>query len=131
MSYGFNTRMKLFDNVLINGAGSAESDAIVLAFVAALAGLVLQAASVAGTADVKLEYVTSPDGTNYEDYTDTQDITSSTLTDRTGGPEGFNAFVMPPLTPGSQTIKFRVTGVNANPADTRVTVYAFIREGMQ
>jgi len=93
-------------------------------------GVVVKASSVSGTADVKVEYVTSPDNTNYEAYADTQDITSSTLLDKANNPEGANPFNMPPLIPSNGWIKFKVTGIALNPADTLVDLTMIIREGM-
>lgn len=129
MSTSSLTRATLFDNVLVTSLLSVESGALSLYHISTLESFILRASSVSGTSDVKLEYITSPDGTNYESYSDTTDITSSTATDKPNNKEGFNPFFPPASAPMSEYIKLKVTGVNANPADTLVTCYAILREG--
>jgi hypothetical protein len=111
---------------LINAAGSSESGIFPLKYAAELEGLGLRAASVTGTADVKMQYAVSPAGTNFSDYGDNADIVSSTLLANTTAPEGYNDYSLPAGLLG--WIKFKVTGIAANPADTLVTCYLFIRE---
>lgn len=122
------SRVTLLDDVLINGTGSEESGALPLQHITGIAGLGLVITSVLGDADISLGYVTSPDGENYESYDDTPLIITSSLTERPGQPEGGNMWNQPSLTPSAQYIKYKVIGVNLNPADTRVTLYAFITE---
>lgn len=124
------TRATLFSSVLINATGSEESEALPLQHILQVEGFSLRAASVAGDADVTLEYALSPDGTNFESYDDNQPITSSTATDKAGNPEGYNTFPMPFSIPASGFIKFRVTGVGSNAADTLVDLYLYFREGI-
>jgi hypothetical protein len=131
MAVGYLTRCTLLDNVAVASTASQESGALPLQYVSQIESVMCKAASASGTADVKIEYITSPDGTNYEAYADTLDITASTLTDKAGNAEGFNPFPMPALIPSNLYIKFKVTGVNLNPADTLVTLYALLREGMR
>jgi hypothetical protein len=124
------TQVKLMSAVLVASTGSVESSAFPLQYVVSIEGIVVKASSVSSTADVKVEYVTSPDNVNYEAYADTQDITSSTLLDKAGNPEGANPFNMPPLIPSNGWIKFKVTGIASNPADTLVDLIMMVREGM-
>ena len=125
------TRATLLSAVLVNGTGNVETEILSLQHVNFIESLVLRASSVSGTADVKLEYVTSPDGTNFESYSDTTDITSSTLVDKPNNAEGFNPFFPPIDAPLNSYVKFRVTGIGSNPADTLVTLYAQLREGVR
>ena len=123
------TRATLFTATLINAGGSAESGLFPLQYVKGLQGLGLQASSVTGTADVKVQYAVSPDGTNFSDYQDNPDIVSSTLLANPTAPESFNDYPLP--NPLLGYLKFKVTGVAANPADTLVTAYLFFNEEME
>jgi hypothetical protein len=127
MSLTMITRVTLFDAVLINAAGTAESGAVPLQYVSRLEGLDLKVSSVSGTADVKVQYAVSPDNTNFSDYGDNPNITASTLLANPTAPEGFNAYPLP--TPMAGYIKFKITGIAANPADTLATGYLIMREG--
>ncbi len=130
MPISYLTQAKLMQAVAVASTGSVETSAFPLQYVVSIEGVIVKASSVSGTADVKVEYVTSPDGTNYEAYADTQDITSTTLLDKPNNTEGANPFTMPPLIPSNGWIKFKVTGVAANPADTLVDLTMIVREGM-
>lgn len=123
------TRATLFSAVLINGAGNAESPILDLRLVARLEGLILQASSVTGTADVKVQLSTSHNGVAFDNYADNPDVVSSTLLAKPTAPEGFNTYAMPaPLSPYA---KLKVTGVGTNPADTLITGYVMMREGRE
>lgn len=87
----------------------------------------LQMSSVSGTADAKLEFSQSQDGTNWDSYADNPDITSSTLIDRPNNAEGMNFYPMPH--PLGRYVKFKITGIAANPADALATLYALWQEG--
>ncbi len=124
------TRATLLNAILVNGVGSVETEALPLQHVNFIESMVIRASSVTGTADVKLEYVTSPDGTNWEAYADTTDITASTLVEFANNAEGFNPLFIPADAPLNAYVKFKVTGIALNPADTLVTLYAMLREGV-
>lgn len=129
MPNSYLTRATLYNAVVVVSTDAGiESPVVDLKDAAQLPSVVLKASSVSGAADVKLEYVTSPDSTNFEDYADTVDITSSTNTDKPNNKEGFNPYFMP-TAPENRYIKFKVTGVGSNPADTLVTCYMMLREG--
>lgn len=130
MTQSYLTRAKVFDGVLVDSTGAVTSVSLRLKDAATISSIVMRAASVTGAADVKLEYITSPDDTNYEAVADTQDITASSATDKTGGPELFNSYMMP-TAPENSYIKFIVTGVGGNPADTIVDCYVMLREGIR
>ena len=126
-----NTRLvrhTLFLDVTVNATAAITSPSISLEYVTRVEGLFLRARSVAGTADVRAEYATSWDGTEYESFADTTDITSSTNTDKPGNPEGFNTYTMPSVL-GNRYVQIQVTGTAANAADTLVTAYLIVREG--
>lgn len=123
-------KAKIFDDVLVASTGNVESEVLPIGWITTLESLVISAVSETGDADVMLEFATSPDGVNFEHYDDTTPITTSTLTDKSNGPELYNPFFMSAV-PYNLYIKFRVTGVNSNPADTQVTILAILREGEQ
>ena len=119
-------RAKIFDAVAVASTGNAVSTSIPLEWVERVEAVVLKAISASAVADVKIEYAGSPDDTNYESYDDTDDITSSTLLENANTPEAFNSYAVPAIL--NRYIKFKVTGVASNPADTLVTGYALLRE---
>ena len=80
-----------------------------LYFAEDIKGVVLRAASDTGIADVKLEYETSHDGTNWDHHDDNPDITSSTLTDKPNNAEGYNSYSVPPIF--NQWIRFVVSNL--------------------
>ena len=126
-----NTRLvryTLFLDVLVDATAAITSPSISLEYATQVESVFLRARSVAGTADVKLEYAQSWDGTEYDSFDDTMDITSSTNTDRPGNAEGFNTYTMP-TTIGNRYIQIRATGTATNAADTLVTGYLIMREG--
>ena len=120
-------RHTLFLDALVNATAAIISPSISLEYATRVEGLFLRARSVSGTADVKAEYATSWDGTEYDSFDDNADITSSTVTDKANNTEGFNTFSVAATL--NRYIQIRVTGVAANPADTRVTAYLIVREG--
>lgn len=120
--------MVLYSNVLVNATGNAVSEIINTKYAAGIESISLRAASVTGTANVKLEFQTSDDGVNFDSYTDNGVITASTLTEKPNNTEGFNNYILPPLIPVVRYIRFKVTGVGSNPADTRVDAYLNLRE---
>ena len=126
-----NTRLvrhTLFLDVTVNATAAITSPSISLEYATRVEGLFLRARSVAGTADVRAEYATSWDGTEYDSFADTTDITSSTNTDRPGNAEGFNTYTMPSVL-GNRYVQIQVTGTATNAADTLVTAYLIVREG--
>lgn len=126
-----NTRLvrhTLFLDITVNGTAAITSPSILLEYATRVEGVFLRARSVAGTADVRLEYAQSWDGTEYDSFDDTADITSSTNTDRPGNAEGFNIYTMPG-TVGNRYIQIRATGTATNATDTLVTGYLIVREG--
>ena len=128
MSTAFLTRATLFAAVLVGGVGtSGDSPALDLQLAGGNLHLSLQAASVLGTADVKVQFAQSPDNTNWDAYADNPDIVASTLLAKPGNPEGFNQYPMPG--PLARYLKCRITGVALNAADTLATLYAFWQEG--
>lgn len=130
MPISYLTQVKLLTAQSVSLLTSAETGAFPLQYVVGIEGVVVKASSVSGTADVKVEYITSPDNVNYEAYADTQDIVASTLLEKAGNPEGSNPFIMPLLVPSNGYIKFKVTGITLNPADTLVDLTLLVREGM-
>lgn len=119
-------RFNLLADVLVNAAAAVETSACHLVRCDRPEGLQLKAASAAGTASVKVEMATSPDGTAWDSYDDRPDIIADNTTDFPNNQEGWNVATMPnPLNP---FVKFKVTGLAANPADTLVSVGLLARE---
>lgn len=112
-------RIKVLDNVLVNATAAVESGWLDTRHMEKLRGLTLSATSVLGAANVKLEYQVSEDKMSATDYSEAQALTSSTATDFTTAPEGMHSLDMPDV--NARYVRFRVTGVGSNPADTRVT----------
>ena len=78
------------------GAGlTLTGPTIDLQHVERVESLQLRVSSAAGTAAVRVEYQTSPDGTNWDEEDDNPDITASTLLAKAGNPEGWNAYPIP------------------------------------
>lgn len=125
-----NTRLVRYPLMLektINGTGTETSTYVSLEYAERVESLMLKASSVSGTADVKAEYASSWDTTEFENFDDTSDITSSTLLARTNSPEGWNIYSM--SSPLNRYIRIRITGVAVNPTDTIVSAYLIVREG--
>lgn len=120
-------KMRVFDNVLVNGTGNVVSSIIDMRWAEQAEALLFQASSVAGTADVKFEYAVSATESDagFGSFDDEPDILASS-----GGltnPEGWHTVSMPNML--APFVKLKVTGIGTNPADTRVTAYLLIREG--
>lgn len=107
--------------------GNEISGYVSLEFATQVESLMLRASSVSGAADVKAEFAVSWDTTEFTNFDDTADITSSTNTDRANNPEGWNTYSV--AAPLNRYIRIRITGVGANPADTIVSAYLIVREG--
>lgn len=118
----------LFDNVLVNATGSVEGPILDFRVGPSITpyAIAMKASSVSGTADVKLDFHTSEDGTNFDHYDDRPDIVSSSLSERTNGPELWNEYPFTDVM--NKFIQMQVTGVNSNPADTRVSAKILFRE---
>lgn len=121
----------LFDAVLINGTGNAESVVIDLQVGPVQAPyplmIALQALSASGAApDVKLQYAVSEDGTNFSAYADHANVISSTLIERVNNIEGWNQYPLEGLS--TKYVKFKVTGIVGNHTDTRVSAKVLMRE---
>jgi hypothetical protein len=88
--------------------------------------LLVQAASTTGDADISIEYAVSHDGETFGEYTDNDPIVTSSQSEFET-PEGLTAIPMPNML--APFVKFRLTGVGSNPADTVVTIRLLLREG--
>ena len=125
------SRIVLFDNVLVNATGASSrqdttAGAIDLRYVSRSLGVLIQAASVVGAADIKLEYRISHDGLAFGSFDDETDIIAASATDFSSNPEGWHTVDIAAFL--SRYVDFRLEGVNANPADTLVTAYLLIEE---
>lgn len=106
----------------VASTGTALTAAFDLRRCGSVEALWIVATSATGDADVKVEYALSLDGTTYTTFATYTDLTSSTATDfaSPAAPEGLNRVLMPVVP--ARWIKFLVTGVGSNPADTLVTL---------
>lgn len=118
----------LFDNVLVASTGSVEGPILDFRVGPSITpyAIVMKASSVIGTADVKLDFHASEDGTNFDDYDDRPDIVASSLSERANGPELWNEYPFTDVM--NNYMQMKVVGVNANPADTRVSAKILFRE---
>jgi len=115
----------LFDAVAVASTGSAESQVVPMRAVAVAESLLVQATSASGTADIKVEYAVSHDGVNFGSYDDYTDLIASSVTEFQTD-EGLTAISLPNML--APYVKFKVTGVGSNPADTLVTMRLLLRE---
>lgn len=117
---------RLLTNEAVASTGNAVSPALHLNLIDSIDAIVLKASSVAGAADVRVQYATSPDGTNFDAYDDNEDLCPSTLLQFPNNPEGYN--VLPAPAARNLYLKLKVTGIGSNNADTLVTAIAMCRE---
>lgn len=120
-------QFKLFDNVLVAELGTAVRGLLDYGTVKSFLAIEMRAASAGGTADVKLEMRVGPREDSLGDYADIADIVSSTALAFPATPEGWHRYSVPE--PLGRFIEWKVTGVGANPADTRVDAYLLFTEG--
>jgi len=90
-----------------------------------LASLFLACSSASGTADVKIEVAFSADGSTFTPY---DVVVSSTLTGFPSNAEGLNRQSLDAFDPLAASLRFRVTGVASNPADSVCTVDLVARD---
>lgn len=108
----------------IGASGSVESP-IINSQKADPEVLMLRVTSVAGAADVRVQYCISNDGITFNSYTSQDDLVTSTATEFAGkGPEEYHALVLP-LAPW---MKVKVTDVTAALVDTIVDLTLWSRE---
>lgn len=94
------------------GAGlTLTSPSIDTRLLTRIEGLQLRASSVAGVADVRIEYQTSWDDVNWDEEDDNTDIAASTLLAKPGNPEGWNTYPVP--APLARYIRFLVDEISA------------------
>jgi len=117
---GRQVQTSIFSATAVASTGSATSSAQKLGSEDGALALAIVATSASGTADVKVEFALSLDGTTYGSFDDSADITSSTAGD-CATPEGLCVIALPPRVLFAPFVKFKVTGVGTNPADTVVT----------
>lgn len=119
----------LFASVVVASTGSVEGPIIDLSGVGPLSSpfaISLRAASVTGTADVKVQVHSSEDGVNFSAYADHPSLTDSTLLSKPNGPELFNEYPLADVL--NKYMQLKVTGVASNPADTVLDAKLLVRE---
>jgi hypothetical protein len=119
---------QLFDAEAVASTGAKTTASLDTKFLSRIESLALKAVSASGDADVKVEYQTSQDDSNWDAAADNDDITSSQATQFANNKEGWNHIDM--VTHLSRYIRFVVTGVGSNPADTLVSLKAICRESI-
>lgn len=125
--------VQVFNGVTVNATGSVESAVIDLRVGVESSptpyALSLKVDSAGGpnTSDVQVQVCESQDGTNFDAYSDRADIVSSTLLARPGGPGLYNIYPLTGLL--APFLKFKVTGVASNPADTVLDARLLYKEG--
>lgn len=110
-------RVPLWDAAAIASTGTLTSPAIDFRY-ATLDSFTYKASSSAGTADVKIEYAISEDGTNFGSFDDNTDLVASSNAVATA--EGIKA--VPGVVLAAPWIKIKVTGGASNNADTVFTM---------
>lgn len=129
MSVLSQTVYTLWSGTTVGGGATLISAAIDLLHVDLVESLALRVSSVAGTANVRVEYQTSHNGTDWDEEDDNPDITASTLTDKAGNPEGWNNFSMP--APLARFLRIHIDEISAAVlTDTLVSAKLVCREGL-
>lgn len=104
-------------NAKVNAGGNIVSPVLDLRWGDRTAWVLeMKAASAGGTADVKVEVASSPDGVTFDNYLTS--LTASTNTQFAATPEDYHTYPMD--LNGAPYCKIKITGVNANPADTLI-----------
>jgi len=112
---------QIADDAAVASTGSATTSGFDLRQFGTNEALFFQAVSVSGDADVKIEYALSLDNSTYTDFSDFTDLIASSLTTYASFPETLHRILLPVM-PG-RWVKFKVTGVSSNPADTTVDLW--------
>lgn len=105
-----------------------ESPVIDLRLVGAVVCIQLKAASETGTAQVKVQFRTSPDGTNFDAYADNSDIVANQTLSFPNNTEGWNRIPFTKEDIANRYIQFLVSGIDTNPADTLASLYVLCEE---
>lgn len=117
----------IFTAQAVGAAGTLTGPAVNLQFSRQVEGLLLKASSVAGVANVKAGFQTSPDGISWDARADRSDVIAASLTDRPGNPEGWNTYAMP--APLNRFFRLIVDEISAGAlADTLVDAKLLVRE---
>jgi hypothetical protein len=116
-------RVPLWDVTAIASTATLTSPPIPLSR-ADFESILYKATSVAGTADVKIEYAISEDGTNFGSFDDNTDLVASSNAVPTA--EGLKT--IPGVTVAAPWMKIKVTGTASNNADTLFTGVVYLRE---
>mgnify|MGYP001614628985 FL=1 len=123
------TSYLLWSGTTIGGGATLTSAAIDLLHVDLVEALRLRVSSVAGTANVRVEYQTSHNGTDWDEEDDNVDIVASTLLAKAGNAEQWNSFPMP--APLARYIRILVDEISAAVlTDTLVESKLLCREGL-
>ena len=119
----------LWTGTTVGAAATLTSAAVDLNHVDLVESLLLRVSSVAGVADVRVEFQTSYNNNDWDDEDDHPDITASTLLAWPGNPEGWNRYPMPAA--NNRYIRFLVDEISAAAlADTLVEARLLCREGL-
>ncbi len=123
------TRKILWEGTTIGAGATLTSATVDLNHVDMIEALALKVSSVAGTADVRVEFQTSHDAVNWDSSDDNPDIIASTLTAKTNNPEGWNGYPMP--APLSRYLRILIDEISGGGlADTLVEAALICREGL-
>ena len=110
-------------------AATLTSPVIDLRHVSRVESLQLKASSVAGTANVKAQYQTSPDASNWDAAADNPLIITASLTDKPTNTEGWNSYPVP--APLARYMRILVVEISAGSlADTLVEAKLLCRESL-
>ena len=112
----------------LGSAAVKAGQGISLRKVIKLEAVLIKASSVAGSANVRLEYVISDDGVTFGAYADEPDIIVSTSTLFTSNPEAIHRVALDiPLAP---FIKLQVTELTGSLSDTLVDLSLLVRRSV-
>lgn len=117
----------LLTGSVVNGVGSAESAACDLTRADDVPTLQIKATSATGTPRIRVQFATSPDGVSFDAYADNPDLIADTSAQFPNNLQGWNRVLVGGVV-GNSFVKFKFTGVGANPADTVVAAKLAVNE---
>mgnify|MGYP001618255068 CR=1 FL=1 len=111
----------------VGAAAALTSPTVDLRLLQRVEGLLLKVSSVAGAANCKVQYRTSPDDVNYDAAADNSLIVTASLPDKPNNPEGWHTYPVP--APLNRYMRLVVTEQSAGGlTDTLVEAKLLCRE---
>ena len=110
-------------------SGTAESQVISLKNTIKPESILFKASSVAGAAQVRVEFAISEDGVAFGGFDDHTDIIADSNADFANNKEGVHAVSL--AAPLAQFMKFKITELSGSLSDTLVDMTLLLRRGLR